>query len=705
MPNHRDRIFRQVRASEKRDWQLIPIPHGQKAPVLKNWPQLRLTVSELEEALGPSDGIGVILGNASNGLVDIDVDAQEALAAAREFLPPTARRHGRPSKPNSHFFYEVQPPPSPTKFCDLDGSTLIEVRSNGQQTLIPPTFHPGGERFRWEGKGDAARVEGDLLFHAVSLVGAISLLARHWPNKGSRHEASKALAGLLLRSGWLAERAEQFVTAVARASMRDEEWATRKSDIRTTVRRLAEGLPVTGVPRLTEFIGDAVVARAKEWLGLPPQITVLDKFSGSVDLPKWPEKPTDQAFHGLVGDIVRTIDPSTEADPVALLVQLLLAFGSIIGRKPHFLVEASRHTTNLFAALVGATSKGRKGVSWSQILRLLREVDPEWVKNCVQSGLSTGQGLIASVRDPVVHPQLAAGSIDEFDYGVVDEGVADKRLFVFESEFVQPLKLMSQPGNILSNTIRQSWDTGNLQTLTKTNPVRASDAHISILGHITQQELTRYLTETEQANGFGNRFLWVCVKRSKFLPDGGRLKTTELSRLSRQLQMSVEFARSVEQLKRGKIARELWHAVYPELSEGKTGLFGALTGRAEAQVTRLALVYALMDRSHIVRREHLEAALALWQYVESSIRFIFGDSLGDTSADEILKALRVSPQGLTRTEISNLFSRHRNARDIGRGLSVLAQNGLASFRREETNGRPDERWFTLGPDAKDAKNK
>ena len=72
---------------------------------------------------------------------------------------------------------------------------------------------------------------------------------------------------------------------------------------------------------------------------------------------------------------------------------------------------------------------------------------------------------------------------------------------------------MSREGNTLSAIIRQAWDSGNLHPLTKNSPIRATDAHISIIGHITREELLRYLTETEQANGFANRFIWLMVYR------------------------------------------------------------------------------------------------------------------------------------------------------------------------------------------------
>src|SRR5262245_11276321 len=81
--------------------------------------------------------------------------------------------------------------------------------------------------------------------------------------------------------------------------------------------------------------------------------------------PPYPEKPGRQAFHGVFGDLVATLEEHTEADPVALLIQALVAFGSVIGRGPHFVADGTAHYTNLFAVLVAASSKGRKGTAWS----------------------------------------------------------------------------------------------------------------------------------------------------------------------------------------------------------------------------------------------------------------------------------------------------------------------------------------------------
>jgi len=385
------------------------------------------------------------------------------------------------------------------------------------------------------------------------------------------------------------------------------------------------------------------------------------------------------AFYGLPGEIVGTIEPHTEAAPAALLIQLLVTFGNLAGRSAHFVAEGDRHYPNLFAVLVGATSKGRKGSSWGHIKSLMEQVEP--LTGRIQSGLSSGEGLIFAVRDNNHHNG--------------DLGQDDKRLLVMEPEFASVLKNSSREGNILSATVRQAWDSGDLRILTKNSPLHATAAHISIIGHITKEELRRYMNATETANGFANRFVWVFVQRSKLLPEGGSPDPQTIRELAGRLKDALSFAKTVVEVKRDDAAREVWIAVYPQLSEGKLGMFGATTSRGEAQVMRLALVYALMDQSSVIRREHLAAALAVWKLNEDSARWVFGNAIGDPVADEILAALRNTSSGMTRTEIRDLFKRNKTAEQIERSLQLLLEMNLAKRYDENTGGRPTERWFAF----------
>jgi len=276
----------------------------------------------------------------------------------------------------------------------------------------------------------------------------------------------------------------------------------------------------------------------------------------------------------------------------------------------------------------------------------------------------------------------------------VEEGELDKRLMVVEGELAGPLKMMGREGNILSAVLRQGWDGERLRTLTKNSPMKATGAHISIIGHITKEELLRHLSETEQANGFANRFLWLLVKRSKELPFGGKWDEVDKAPLVERLRSALKFGKGVGEIKWGESAGGVWREVYGPLSEGEPGLFGAVVGRAEAQVVRLAALYAVMDESPLIEYEHLAAALALWEYAEESARYIFGDATGDPVADAIIEALRAAGErGMSRTEIRDLFKRHRSADRINGALALLLRAGRVRCAAEDTGGRPTERWF------------
>jgi len=384
---------------------------------------------------------------------------------------------------------------------------------------------------------------------------------------------------------------------------------------------------------------------------------------------------------------VGAIEPHSEADNVALLGSLLAACGNAMGRGAHMRVGADRHHLNLNVGLVGETSKGRKGMSWGFVRDLLHAADPFWTEDRIMGGLSSGEGLIHAVRDRVV-----SGKGE--DLVVLDEGAADKRLMVVEGELAGPMKVMVREGNTLSILIRQAWDGGKLSTLTRNNPLKATDAHVSIIGHITKQELLKQLSETDAQNGFANRFLWLLVRRSKSLPFGGDWHRVDVAPLVRELSASIEHGREHREISWGADSRARWAEVYGDLSEGKPGLFGAATGRAEAQTLRLAALYATLDRSSFIELQHLDAALTLWRYAEESARLIFGDATGDAVADKIAAALEDEPDGLARTDLFHLFKRHKSRDQIDAALSLLERIGRIRCQKVETGGRPAERWFS-----------
>lgn len=405
----------------------------------------------------------------------------------------------------------------------------------------------------------------------------------------------------------------------------------------------------------------------------------------------WPRLDR-QALQGLAGEFVDVIDPYTEADPVAVLAHLLTAFGNVIGDEPHARVHHDRHPARLNPAIVGRTALARKGTAASIVRHAFAEVDRGWAALCVKSGLSSGEGLIYHVRDSREETKpVRRNGQTTYERVMTDGGVTDKRLLIIEPEFAVVLKRMAGEGNSLSGVIRQAWDSGNLSTLTKNAPLTATSAHVSVIAHITEEELQRYLSETERANGFGNRFLWFLVRRSKTLPAGDPIPDRRFEPLILKLRAATRFARNVTTVVRSSKAEQLWTDIYPDLSEGEPGLIGAILSRAEAQVLRLSVAYALLDSSNMILVQHLEAALALWKYAATSARRIFGDRLGAPLADIILSALRTRGS-LAETDVWSLVGRHHRAGELHAALEFLETSGRATKMRKSTGGRPSVIW-------------
>jgi hypothetical protein len=678
----------------------VPVPYRTKKCILEGYTSFRRDSIDLAR-LFPDDGqqraIGIVTGSASGGIIDVDLDSAEAGAAADALLTPTRWVFGRKGKPSSHREYRTTGRPARNRqYRDTTGEMLVELRGDNLMTVFPPSIHASGEAIRWEMFEAPGELSTEDLEADVSRVAAAALLARHWPAKGSRQDAALALAGGLAHDGWTVENMERFVDAVARAAG-DDEPRMRVRTARRTAAKVEGDQAATGWPTLAKLVGDDVVKTVRQWLGIKGTVAAEPADLPLPVEPPWPDPPGEEAFHGLPGRIVRTIEPASEADPAALLVQVLVAFGNTIGRGAHFTVESDRHHANEFAVLVGRSSKARKGTSWGRINGLFRAAEEQWAAERIQTGLSSGEGLIWAVRDPIMKREKVSqgkGQAPTYEEVEADPGITDKRLLIVEPEFANVLKQTERQGNTLSPILRQGWDGGqSLRTMTKNSPARATGAHISLIGHITGEELRRYLTLTESANGYGNRHLWICADRSKLLPEGGTLDAQAWDGLRDVLAEALAFGRHAGEVRRDEEAAALWRDVYGELSDGRPGLAGALLGRAEAHAMRLAMIYALMDRSPVIGAAHLLAALALWDYAERSVYFVFGDDLGDPVADDLLRLLRSSPAGLTRNELRDYFGRHQSSERIGRALGLLLQHRLARQERQDTGGRPAERWF------------
>jgi hypothetical protein len=385
----------------------------------------------------------------------------------------------------------------------------------------------------------------------------------------------------------------------------------------------------------------------------------------------------EAALHGLAGLAVRTIAPHTEAHPASILLQLLAAFGNLVGRGPHCMVDATRHSLNLYVVLVGDSSKGRKGTSWNQVARLFAEVDQTWFSTRITSARLTANGLVSALRD--------------------QQSPADRRLLVLSEEFASVLHTLKCGNAHLSPMLRCAWDSGDLSTPDMQQQLRATGTHISLIAHITQRELAKNLRRAEAQNGFANRCLWTWVHRSSCIPDGGSLSAGDLAPIVRALRHALDWATAAPEIlfRRDAAARELWHDRYPVLSQLRPGLRGAATSRAEAQVLRLSAIYAALDSTSLIGLPHLQAALAVWDYCYASASLLFGLSTGDPIADRIREAVEASDEGLSKSKIARLFHGHVERDRIDAALETLVSLGALSLRNQLTGGRPSNHWSAL----------
>jgi len=183
----------------------------------------------------------------------------------------------------------------------------------------------------------------------------------------------------------------------------------------------------------------------------------------------------------------------------------------------------------------------------------------------------------------------------------------------------------------------------------------------------------------------------------RLLPEGGHPDPLAGTGLQQRLAKNLANARKLGEVRFAEATRASWWQAYAQLSEPVTGLVGSLLARAEAHVVRLSLLYALVDGADAIYPVHLSGALALFEYAARSARFAFEEATGDALAEQIHAALLTAADGLTRTEVRDLFSRNRPAVAVDGALGCLARAGRARTERVTTGGRPAQVWTAVVP--------
>lgn len=272
----------------------IPVKFKTKQPVGNKWPDLRIKLEEVPRRFPPPSNVGILLGDPSNGLIDIDLDCPEAIALAERFLPATST-FGRPSSPESHWLYHC--PQVTTHQYQFNNTMLLEVRSTGAQTVFPPSIHESGEPITFEGDSitldealSIAPISQRDLNEQVALLAAATLLTRAWgKTPGIRHSTALALAGGLMHAGFSENKTARFISAITLAA-RDDEYDDRLKAVTTTY-RAKDDKNTTGWPALSKLLGEDVIRTVREWLDIQDDQDIIGDHPSSITPAPQPTEP------------------------------------------------------------------------------------------------------------------------------------------------------------------------------------------------------------------------------------------------------------------------------------------------------------------------------------------------------------------------------------------------------------------------------
>lgn len=386
-------------------------------------------------------------------------------------------------------------------------------------------------------------------------------------------------------------------------------------------------------------------------------------------------RPSADCLYGLVGDVARAAHQANrEVNAHAAALGFMVALAAGMGRGPFLRLGDDWHHPRLFALHVGRSGRGRKGTAFKLTRRILKRLEEHHPDVCFQNhmgGLSSREGLVMMIHDG--YSKGTGKNTEDVP------AVADKRLFILESEFVNVLHQAGREGNTLSAALRDAWDGQGIKPAIKNNAVGVGRPHINLMGHITPVELTDCMKTRELSNGFANRFLviWAEQPARHAFPPG--TPDDVVNALAERMAGVLRFAGAARFVDHDCLPMQLSgdaRAMYRELYEGELSsryggerMAGLLERRAP-MLLRLAMIFALCDLSRDIHPPHIQAALAWVRYWGESVAFIFASAKEEAKAEQtsaaavrILDYLHQHGEA-TRTELTNVCFQKRANKDV-----------------------------------------
>lgn len=635
---------------------------------------------------GWTGNIGVVCGN---GLVVVDVDlyhpaGQDSLDALRDRGLSLHTVTTLTGGGGCHLYYRAD---VPIRSGPLPGYPGIDIKGEGGQVVVPPSVHPNGHPYEWEFNFAPGDVE--LVILGDPLRALLERQASTGESSRDLDERDERAANLLLEHfGGHSPRQRQTTIEVCRPG--------KERGVSAEVGYFGPGVTkvwTSNWPGLAAGIYE--LSKLRKLAGVPgPQFTIPEV---KTELPDgyrlWrvgddaiPDPVLARAAYiGPVGAYLDLLEGQTEAHPAAIGIQVLAALGTLIGRRAHYRAGNIVQHCNVFAAVLGPSSEGAKGVADHDALALVDLVVPSFLTKHSIGGLGSGEVLIRELADDQDPP-------------------AERRRIVHDAELSSVLKVVKRDGSILGDVLRKAFDYAPLHHSTVQHKrVIASGHHIAVVGSITPGELRALIDEMAIVNGFANRFLYVWSRLTRLLPYGGEIDRAAVSALAEEIAQGLEALEArikingTVQCRLQPTALEQWTAFYNEHRTGVgDGILKALSGRHVAHAARLATIYAVLDRSTVIRAKHIDAAAAWCNYSLDSTAKAFTSSVPG-KAGKLLEAVRAAmPDGLIGTEVNNRVSHNWKAGELASARAELEDKHLlAVVQGRSTGGRPPELYVAL----------
>jgi hypothetical protein len=727
----------------------IPLPTRSKGEGLQDgWRNLRLTPGTIKDYFPPQEvrNIAILNGGPSGNVLDVDLDCREALLAAPLLLPATGGVFGRPSAPRSHWIYRADQPlnTAQEKYTDLDGVVLVELRGTGGLTVYPPSLHrETGERIAWDRDrfDDPAAVALPDLQRAVREIASVSLLAQHWPTRGSRQDAHLALAGGLLLHGWNEAHSERFLSALCEATQ-DEEATKRRACVAQTARKIGGDNEITRWPRLSELLGEQgreVVRRVREWLGIFVPSPAAPKMVRTLE----PYQPFPvEALPGPLGEYVRQGALALGCDPAYLALPALAAASVIGNTRTIRLKRGWDEPSVIWSALVAesGTMKSpahRKAVAC--LFRLQRPLLQEFkqARARYQEELREYQAAKQQAKKkgtaPGDPPQMQRIVCSDTTIEKLAQMLADnpRGLLLARDELAGWLGLFARYKGQKGGTDLPAWlemhQAGTVVVDRKTGEpptLYVERAAVSITGGIQPGVLARVLTPEFLDAGLVARVLMAMPPKLpkrwsevEIAPEVGESYRQLLDQLRK-----LDFDRSPDEetphvLSLSREAKAAWITFYNAWAKEQAAAEGELAAaftKLEAYAARFALLHHVVSRVALgaddrvpVQPESIDAGVKLCRWFAREARRIYS-TLSETTdgrdARRLIEWIQGRGGGVTAKELQRSNSRkYPTAEAANHALELLVEEGVGYWRDRVTarrGGRPT-RDFILHPTTDD----